>query len=76
VIGEPTQGGLGTGGDGSAPLMNGGILWYSDSVSTDENGVRRAARITPDIYVKLDPEIFVQGHDPFMEAAFKYLEKH
>jgi C-terminal processing protease CtpA/Prc len=75
VIGEPTQGGLGTGGDGSAPLMNGGILWYSDSVSTDENGVRRAARITPDIYVKLDPDIFLQGRDPFMEAAFKYLEK-
>jgi C-terminal processing protease CtpA/Prc len=75
VIGEPTQGGLGTGGDGSIALMNGGILWYSDSVSTDENGVRRAARITPDIYVKLDPEIFLQGRDPFMEAAFKYLEK-
>ncbi len=75
VIGEPTQGGLGTGGDGRIQLMNDAIFWYSDSVSTDENGVRRAARITPDIYVKLDPEIFLRGRDPFMEAAFKYLEK-
>jgi C-terminal processing protease CtpA/Prc len=75
VIGEPTQGGLGTSGNGSAALMNGGTLAYSDSVYTDENGVRRAARITPDIYVKLDPDIFLQGRDPFMEAAFNYLEK-